>query len=333
MLRQMKKLKEVNPRLHPLPQMNATNKDSHDENKPEKRPLRSTTSSNVESELTRIKSSNIDKNEAMAMNLLGVMKSPNCDFVAHLNVTAIRPDWEHTTGKAINYSFFMMITCLAQIVVLLRQLLHTQAQSVATRVSLLCVGWQTVLDAMVCIEHMLLCLLLQPLFTAFASVAFFKLLIFCVIEMKYMAIIIQARNNSENIQTTVESLRRQVALLHLKFYLSLMFALVMIYFIGQHHRTLYMVLLYSFWVPQIIRNIITEAKKPLHPYYIYGMSITRLITPTYFLAYKNNFLKGVSPEFPTDILTVQVLFVWIAIQTAVLLGQGKYGARFMIPAR
>ncbi len=332
-LRQMKKLKEVNPHFHPPPQINGTNTDSHDQNNPENRSIRSTASSNMESELTRTKSSNIEKNEVMAMNMLGHIKSPNCDFVAHLNVTAIRPDWEHTTGKAINYSFFMMITCLTQIVVLLRQLLHTQAQSVATRVSLLCVGWQTVLDAMICIEHMLLCLLLQPLFTAFASVAFFKLLIFCVIEMKYMAIIIQARNNSDNVQTTVESLRRQVAFLHLKFYISLMLALVMIYFIGQHHRTLYMVLLYSFWVPQIIRNIITEAKKPLHLYYIYGMSITRLIAPTYFLAYKNNFLKGVSPEFPTDIVTVQVLYIWIAIQTAVLVGQGKYGSRFMIPAR
>ena len=107
-----------------------------------------------------------------------------CGFSSSINVTAIRTDWEHTTGKAINYSFYMILTCLTQIVVLLRQLLHTQAQSAATRVSLISIGWQTVLDAILCIGHILLCLVMQPLFTAFASVAFFKLLIFCVIEME-----------------------------------------------------------------------------------------------------------------------------------------------------
>ena len=128
------------------------------------------------------------QDQALVMLLTGTIHSPNCAFTSSLNATAIRTDWEHTTGKAINYSFYMMLTCLTQIVVLLRQLLHTQAQSAATRVSLLGIGWQTVLDALLCLAHVYLSLAMQPLFTAFASVAFFKLLIFCVIEMKYMAI-------------------------------------------------------------------------------------------------------------------------------------------------
>jgi hypothetical protein len=137
--------------------------------------------------------------QALVMFMSGSIHSPNCDFTSALNATAIRTDWESTTGKAINYSFYMMLICLAQIIVLLRQLLHTQHQSTATRVSLLCIGWQTVLDALLCLGHVYLSLAMQPLFTAFASVAFFKLLIFCIIEMKYMAIIIQARNNANGV--------------------------------------------------------------------------------------------------------------------------------------
>ena len=133
---------------------------------------------------TSTKSSMSTKDEALVMMLSGSVVSTGCGFSSFVNVTAIRTDWEHTTGKAINYSFYMMLTCLTQIVVLLRQLLHTQAQSAATRVSLISIGWQTVLDAILCISHIFLCLVMQPLFTAFASVAFFKLLIFCVIEMK-----------------------------------------------------------------------------------------------------------------------------------------------------
>ncbi|KAL9180137.1 hypothetical protein ACHAXT_008107 [Thalassiosira profunda] len=271
--------------------------------------------------------------EALVMQILGDIDSENCDFHSFVNVTAMRTNWEHTTGKAINYSFYMMLTCLTQIVILLRQLLHTQAQSVASNVSLMCIGWQTVLDAILCISHIFLCLVMQPLFTAFASVAFFKLLIFCVIEMKYMAIIIQARNNANNTGLTQEDLRRQVTLLHLKFYGALMFTILAFWYIGQSNRTLYVLLLYSFWVPQIILNVITESRKPLHPYYMYGMALTRSVAPMYVFAVKNNFLKEVNPDFPTEPKMVELLILWIAVQTAILFAQSKYGTRFMIPQR
>ena len=273
------------------------------------------------------------QDQALVMLLTGTIHSPNCAFTSSLNATAIRTDWEHTTGKAINYSFYMMLTCLTQIVVLLRQLLHTQAQSAATRVSLLGIGWQTVLDALLCLAHVYLSLAMQPLFTAFASVAFFKLLIFCVIEMKYMAIIIQARNSTSGGQTSTELLRRQIAMLHIRFYVALVCAFIAFFYAGQKYRTIYVLALYSFWVPQIIQNVITEAKRPLHTSYIYGMSLTRLVAPLYIFAVPNNFLKEVYPDSPTNFVMCELLVVWVGIQAALLIGQGKYGARFMVPAR
>lgn len=272
------------------------------------------------------------QDEALVMTMVGSITSPNCDFSANLNVTALRTDWEHTTTKAINYSFYMMLTCLLQIMVLLRQLLHTQARSAATRVSLLCIGWQTMIDAMLCLGHIYLSLAIKPLFTAFASVAFFKWLIFCFIEMKYWTLIVQARN-SNNGGNTTEQLRRQVAMLHCRFYAALFGAKVLFSCIGEHHRIIFALALYSFWVPQIVQNVITEAKRPLHNWYIYGMSVSRLVAPLYFFAAPQNFLKEVYPESPTDPLMCELLVLWVGIQTAILIGQGKYGARFMIPAR
>ncbi len=271
--------------------------------------------------------------ESWVVTLSGNIESTNCEFASFVNVTAMRTNWEKTTAKAINYSFYMMIACLTQIVVLLRQLLHTQAHSVASNVSLLCIGWQTVLDAMLCISHIFLCLILQPLFTAFASVAFFKLLIFCVIEMKYMAIIIQARNSVNNTGATQEQLRHQITVLHLKFYAALMLSITLFWYVGQSCKTLYMMALYSFWVPQICWNIYSEYKKPMHPQYIYGMSLTRAVAPLYVFAVKNNFLKEVNPEFPTDTGMCEMLILWIFLQAAILVGQSKYGTRFMIPQR
>ena len=223
------------------------------------------------------------------------------------NTTAIRTDWETTTGKAVNYSFYMMTICLTQIVLLLRQFLHTQVHSAATRVSQLCIGWQTVINALLYLVHIYLSLAMQPPFTAFASVAFFKLLIFCVIEVKYMAIIIQARNAS-NGGNSIELLRRQVAMLHLRFYVALMGS-------------------------QIVHNVATEAKKPLHLYYVYGMSITRLVAPLYMFAVQGHFLKEVYPESPTNVFMCQLLVLWVGFQAGILGGQSRYGARFFIPAQ
>lgn len=273
------------------------------------------------------------QDEALVMTMTGSIHSHNCDFGASLNVTALRTDWEHTTTKAINYSFYMMLTCLTQIMVLLRQLLHTQARSSATRVSLLCIGWQTMIDAMLCLGHIYLSLAIKPLFTAFASVAFFKWLIFCFIEMKYWTLIVQARNSSNGGNTSTEQLRRQVAMLHCRFYGALFVAKVVFSFVAEKYRILFALVLYSFWVPQIVQNVITEAKRPMHNWYIYGMSLSRLVAPLYFFAVPNNFLKEVYPESPTDPLMCELLVLWVGIQTAVLIGQGKYGARFMIPAR
>jgi transmembrane E3 ubiquitin-protein ligase len=272
--------------------------------------------------------------EALVMNMVGTIQSPNCNFFAHVNTTALRTDWDATTSKAINYSFYMMVVCLTQILLLLRQLLHSQPQSVATKVSLLCIGWQTVIDAVLCLGHIYLSLFVQPLFTAFASVAFFKLLIFCVIELKYMAIIVQARYNSAGGPTqTSDGLRRQVAMLHIRFYAILMFVLICLLYAPGSYRVCTILALYSFWVPQIIFNVVTETKTPLHRNYIYGMSVTRLVAPLYIFGLRNNFLKEVHPESTTDPMMCYLLVLWVGCQCAVLIAQGKYGARFMIPAR
>ena len=267
------------------------------------------------------------------MGLTGTIISPNCNFASSLNVTAVRPNWEKVTSKAINYCFIMMIASFVQILVLFRQLIHTQRQSMAIRVSMTSIGWQTVLDAMMCISHILLCMVLQPASTAFAMVAFFKLIIFCVIEMKYLVIIMQNRSNAEGNTLNSDELRAKVAILHFRFYCALILTNVFLWHFGDY-RKLCFLLMFSFWVPQIMLNIYTETKNVLHEHYIYGMSVTRLIPPLYFYAVPNNFLKEHDPDFgPLDPLMCKLLFLYVGLQCGILIAQNKYGPRFMIPAR
>ena len=111
------------------------------------------------------------KDEALVMSLVGTMESTNCDFALSLNATAFRTDWEQTKYKATLYSVYMMLASLAQIVILLRQIIHSQTHMVA-RVSMLCVGWQSTLDALLCLEHVFLCLMVPPVSTAFCEYSF-----------------------------------------------------------------------------------------------------------------------------------------------------------------
>lgn len=151
--------------------------------------------------------------------------------------------------------------------------------------------------------------------------------------MKYMAIIVQARARSNDPNSTAESIRRKVTLLQIQFYGSLFLVLLGFYYFGSRSLSFYVTLLYSFWVPQILQNIVTEAKRPLHTHYIYGISLTRLAAPFYIFGVPNNFWKEGNPDFQGNLELCQLLILWVGIQTAVLIAQGKYGARFMIPAR
>lgn len=84
---------------------------------------------------------------------------------------------------------------------------------------------------------------------------------------------------------------------------------------------------------QIIKNVITETKQPCHTYYIVGMSLTRLMAPIYMFGIEDNFVREMNPEFPKNVAVCYALVIWVGLQAVVLHLQGKWGARFMIPAR
>jgi hypothetical protein len=150
-----------------------------------------------------------------------------------------------------------------------------------------------------------------------------------------MAMIIEARSSAAGLSTSASEIRRRFASLQLRFYAVLIFTITAFWYliIGQYRRKLVFFIMFSFWVPQIIYNVITESKKPLHKHYIYGNSMTRLSIPLILFGIPKSFMQEIEPEFPLDFTLCWMILVWIGIQTALLIAQSKYGTRFMIPAR
>jgi transmembrane E3 ubiquitin-protein ligase len=77
-------------------------------------------------------------------------------------------------------------------------------------------------------------------------------------------------------------------------------------------------LLYSFWIPQIVHNASNNVKRGLKREYLYGMSFTRLVTPLYFYANPQNFLA-----LGTDYNFSAMLVLFVLGQVIVLEMQGE----------
>lgn len=101
-----------------------------------------------------------------------------------------------------------------------------------------------------------------------------------------------------------------------------------ILFMYQFHNYLrpILLLMYSFWIPQIVTNVIRDSRKPLHPHYILGITVTRLAVPLYIFGCPKNFMR-IEPDKSLCLC----LAVFIALQAVILLLQNYLGSRWFIP--
>lgn len=264
--------------------------------------------------------------DQLALRLAGTISG--CGLSIAVDVRANRIDWDAARRAALGYSLLMTSMCVVQIALLFRQLHFSRTQAVAARVSLICIAAQSLIDAVLCVANLLLCAAVQNLFAAFASVAFFELIIFCVVEMRYVVVVFQAHDPQRF--WLGASTRRQLAILHAQFYLALFASLCAVYICRDDVRLVAFVA-YSFWLPQIVRNARHEYTQPFHDSYLYGMALSRLVAPLYVYAYPYSLVSVIVPNAKLRPLFCLVLFAWQAVQVALLKAQAQFGPRFFIP--
>ncbi|KAL0030093.1 hypothetical protein WJX79_006567 [Trebouxia sp. C0005] len=227
-------------------------------------------------------------------------------------------------AKAVNYTFMVTALTFIQVLLLLRQMESTNTQATASKVSLLMLGQQAVIDAYLCLLHLTTGFVVEPLFNAFATAAFFEFVNFAIFEMQYLLSIWRARRGPalDTWQT-----QRELAILYIRFYGALLSSIFVTYQSQRFIRPILM-LVYSFWIPQIMHCARTDVRQPLRPLYIVGMSLTRLLLPLYLYGCPSNVLMIVpSPAF------CMVLVAWLSLQAAVLLCQTVWGPRWFVPKR
>ncbi|KAL5573514.1 hypothetical protein UlMin_023111 [Ulmus minor] len=281
----------------------------------------------IAAQISRI-SSNQNDGEHDRYHVEGLMESPavdddgDCFSPLLLNATSVNVEVYY--NKAVNYTLMVTFVSFLQVLLLIRQMEHSNTQSGAAKVSILMIGQQAIMDAYLCLIHLTAGILVESLFNAFATAAFFKFVVFSIFEMRYLLAIWKANrpmNNGEGWET----MRRELSVLYSRFYGILLGGILIMYEFHNFLRPI-LLLMYSFWIPQIINNVIRDSRKPLHPHYVLGVTVTRLAIPLYMFGCPNNFMR-IEPDKNWCIC----LCIFIGIQASVLLLQHYLGSRWFIP--
>ncbi|KAL1219380.1 Transmembrane E3 ubiquitin-protein ligase FLY2 [Cardamine amara subsp. amara] len=260
----------------------------------------------------------------------GLMESPavdddrDCFSPLSLNATSVNVEVYY--NKAVNYTLMVTFVSFLQVLLLIRQMEHSNTQSGAAKVSIVMIGQQAIMDSYLCLLHLTAGILVESLFNAFATAAFFKFVVFSIFEMRYLLAIWKATRPSTSGEGW-ETMRRELSFLYSRFYGILLGGILIMYKFHNYMR-LILLLMYSFWIPQIVANVVRDSRKPLHPYYILGMTVTRLAIPLYVFGCPKNFMRVESSK-----AWCVGLCAFIGFQAALLLLQHYFGSRCFVPRK
>ncbi len=194
--------------------------------------------------------------------------------------------------------------------------------------SMISIGLQGVIDAGICISHMMIAIASDSIFQAFSLLAFLKLVVFSIFELRLLLMVWKARRPAAFNDGFVV-MRRELGKIYSRFYCSLILFVAFVYHMWDFSGLLLM-LVYSFWIPQIFTNAYYDSKKPLTDHYMYGISLSRLFFPLYFYGCPNNHVS-VLIRWEYKPYAAFFLLLWMGLQVSLLRIQEIYGARILIP--
>mmetsp|Transcript_19491 Transcript_19491/g.74795 ORF Transcript_19491/g.74795 Transcript_19491/m.74795 type:complete len:559 (+) Transcript_19491:123-1799(+) len=254
--------------------------------------------------------------------LEGTASSEHCKF--HLTTDGEPVILAEYYTKALHYVMIVTFMSFLQMGLMAYQIEASNTQAGASKVSMAAIGMQAVIDSYICLFHLSIGIFIEATLNAFITASFFKFVIFSVFEMRYLLLIWKARRPLQA-DTPWDAMRQQLRVLYTRIYIALIGGFLLLYSLGGM-VSLFVFVLYSFWVPQIYCNASRGVRYAVKPKYLIGISLTRMFIPMYFLLCPTNFL-----HIEPDPFLAQCLCLWVAFQVCVLLLQDKYGPRFFIP--
>ncbi|EPB85544.1 hypothetical protein HMPREF1544_07633 [Mucor circinelloides 1006PhL] len=260
------------------------------------------------------------------------MYSSNCELL----ISSRKTDGikiENYYNKAVVYAGIASVIAVIQIFSLIHQMEYTPTPSSVSNVSYWTIAMQAIMDGYLCLLYITTGVVIENVFIPFATAAFFTFVLVSVFGMRYLLVVWRIQRPEPN-TAEVPNPQRDITYLYYRLYAVLLLGLFLFYqsvtrsaFVQNIIVGTLGFLFYSFWVPQIVRNVFRGCRHPLSHRYILVMSTTRLGIPLYFYGCPNNLIGHQSTPW------VYALVAYVAIQVVVLFLQDAFGPRFFVPSR
>ncbi|KAJ9073083.1 hypothetical protein DSO57_1020242 [Entomophthora muscae] len=267
---------------------------------------------------------------AMRLASNSFIYSPNCPEVV-LHSKAIGNKAEVILSKEISYAAISALVGLVEALFIITQTEYTTTHSMVSKVSIWSLVLHMVLDGYLLLIHIYSTIFLPQARLPLLSSAFFFLITLGLYEIKYLRLLVRVQFP----ETSRLRNGRALGIMNILFYFLMLGGLALLFqtitsrgWVQQACLRVFFFSLYSFWIPQIWRNISRGTSKSLSSIYVVGVSVAKLAVPLYFFACPQNLL-GISTETNS---WVKYLAAYVVAQILMLFTQDWLGPRWLIPA-
>ncbi len=275
----------------------------------------------------------------------GTVTAPlNCPLARPLRVSAAgKPlDFDLLMDKGRFYGLLESVVCALQLVAHARMLHETVSpavrRSMSTTTMLILAGT----DAALCLGHLFVGVVYDPLFSWFFIVCFLKFLLFSSLELRYVSWVWAARDPQTGGAGQAGSPQERRNVLSTHFFCALLLVAAALYHLFGLVRVVACCAM-SFVAPQVATNAYLDSAPAVlaaQRRYL-ALSASRLFLPCFVWGLGANGVLDMFPLGPTPLAALQrdwlflaVLLAWFGAQLALLHQQEMRGdARFFVPVR
>ncbi|KAI9292804.1 hypothetical protein K502DRAFT_64842 [Neoconidiobolus thromboides FSU 785] len=262
------------------------------------------------------------------------MYSPNCPEIVLTSYDTKGIKTELVTNKQTNYALMVTALGLFSTLLYISQIEYTSTASMISKLSWWSFVFFTIIDGYFCLTHLTGAVLFRPVRGLFLAAAFFYFIQVAFFELRYLQMILKIqRPESSRLRQ-----HQEAGYLNIHFYIFILIGMFIVYQTltsrGVFQQTIlrcFCFFMYSFWLPQIWRNLKRGTSKGLSLSFILGISLFKLAIPLYLFACPNNLLE-IKDATETNYSWVYYLTFYVIVQIIILLSQDIFGPRWFTPS-
>ncbi len=260
----------------------------------------------------------------------GVLQSQNCHFRISVSSTLRMFNPKSLKRKFLFFSTLITLTTGANIALIAKQIKAINGPALFGLISFPTIVMMGILNAYACMAFFFATYVMESMSWILSFLSILKFLLVCI-QMQMLRKIWRATRENP---VGLLNLQRHKILFYAYFFVPLLVGLIVLYAVPPSLYFCILVMLMSFWTPQIAFNIWKNSVQPLSSRFIVGSSVLHILEISYFMVYKSNFLDYMSSGDISigGIYYFLVICALCASQAMILVQQKKLGPRFCVPS-